>query len=109
MSPSRGNTGRRWALFGNAVIVLFLLAQVLDGALTYVGVHAFGRGVEANPLMAWLIHAVGPGPALAGAKAIAAAFGALLHLLEVHLVVAVLTAIYLMAAVTPWVTLLFLN
>ena len=29
-----------------------VLAQVLDGALTYVGVQAFGHRIEANPLLA---------------------------------------------------------
>jgi len=109
MYPIEGHYSERWTLFGNTVIVLFLLAQVFDGAFTYVGVHAFGRGIEANPLLAWLMHVMGPGAALAGAKTVAAGFGALLHLLEVHLIVAALTALYLAAAIVPWATLLYFN
>jgi uncharacterized membrane protein len=109
MHPKGGNTRKQWTLFGNAAIVAFLLAQVLDGALTYVGVQAFGHRVEANPLLAWLMQAVGPGTALASAKAVAAGFGAFLHLVEVHVIVAALTAVYLAAAVVPWTALLFFH
>jgi uncharacterized membrane protein len=109
MSPEKANARQRGALFGNTVIVLFLLAQVFDGAFTYLGVHAFGRGIEANPLLAWLMGTVGPGPALAAVKAVASVFGAFLHLAGVHLVVAFLTVVYLAAALVPWATLLFFH
>lgn len=94
--------------FGNAVIVLFFIAQALDGGLTYVGVRAFGPGVEANPLLVWLMQVVGEGPALAGAKLAAAGFGIFLHLASVHRALALLTALYLSAAVFPWMGLLLL-
>ena len=61
--------------FGNAVIILFFLAQALDGALTYVGVSLLGRDVEGNPLLHWLMGAAGQGAALALAKLAAAGFG----------------------------------
>lgn len=103
---------RRWAAdgwaftqtaqFGNAVIVLFFLAQALDGALTYIGVTALGRDVEGNPLLLWLMVVAGHGPALALAKLTAAGFGMVLHLFSVHRAVAVLTAFYIAAAVLPW-------
>lgn len=88
------------------MIVLFFTAQVMDGVLTYLGVVRFGPGVEANPLLAWMMAACGTGAALAAAKATAVGFGAMLHLLQVHVVVAALTAIYLAAAIGPWLTLL---
>jgi hypothetical protein len=94
--------------FGNVVIILFLIAQALDGGLTYVGVRAFGPQVEANPLLAWLMHVAGEGPALAGAKLAAAGFGIILHLAAVHRALALLTALYLSAAVFPWAGLLLL-
>lgn len=95
--------------FGDAVIVAFLVAQVLDGAFTYVGVHTFGRAIEGNPIIAWLIHLLGPGPALAASKGLAVVFGAFLHLIGVHTIVAVLTAVYFVAAVGPWFVLLLLH
>lgn len=94
--------------FGNVVIVLFFVCQALDGAFTYVGVQMFGRSIEANPLLAWLMGSIGPAPALAGAKLTAAGFGIVLHLASVHRAVALLTAIYVSAAVLPWTFLLLL-
>lgn len=88
------------------MIVLFFVAQVMDGMLTYLGVVRFGPGIEGNPLLAWLMAACGTGAALAAAKATAVGFGALLHLLQVHVVVAALTVIYVAAAIGPWLALL---
>jgi uncharacterized membrane protein len=104
---------RAWAYthtpkFGNTVIVAFFLAQALDGALTYVGVTALGRSIEGNPLLFWLMGAAGQGTALALAKLSAAAFGIVLHLASVHRAVAALTALYISAAVVPWITVLAL-
>jgi len=98
----------RTATFGNLVIVLFLVAQALDGGLTYLGVITFGPQIEANPLLAWLMASFGEGPALAGAKVAAAGFGMILHLAAVHRALALLTALYLSAAVVPWMTILWL-
>ena len=92
--------------FGNTVIILFFLAQALDGALTYVGVSLLGRDVEGNPLLHWLMGAAGYGPALALAKLSAAGFGIVLHLASVHRAVAILTLLYLGAAVVPWMAVL---
>jgi hypothetical protein len=92
--------------FGNAVILLFFLAQAMDGALTYLGVIVLGRDVEANPLLHWLMGAAGHGPALAIAKLSAAGFGIILHLASVHRAVAVLTLLYVTAAVVPWMAVL---
>jgi hypothetical protein len=97
----------RHTTFGNVVILLFLLAQAADGVLTYLGVQAFGRSIEANPMLAWLMHVVGDGPALAAAKLVAASLGATLHVLTVHRLVAALAGFYLLAAVGPWLYLLF--
>jgi uncharacterized membrane protein len=82
--------------FGDAVIVLFLLAQAADGVLTYVGVTTLGIHLEANPLLASLMHAFGQGAAVAAAKVVA----------SVHGILAVLTGIYILAAVLPWAGLL---
>ncbi len=99
----------RHTTFGNAVILVFFCAQAADGVFTYLGVQAFGRMVEANPVISYLIHLVGAGPALASAKLAAIGFGSLLHLLTVHRIVALLTGIYLAGAIAPWVYLLFVS
>jgi uncharacterized membrane protein len=94
--------------FGNTVILLFFVAQALDGALTYVGVTVLGRDIEGNPLLHWLMGAAGHGAALALAKLSAAGFGIILHLASVHRAVALLTLLYVTAAVVPWVAVLAL-
>jgi hypothetical protein len=93
--------------FGDIAVVLFLVAQCLDGIFTYVGVAAFGIGVEANPLIASLMMTFGHGAALTGAKSIAAALGICLHLRQVHGAVALLTLFYFAVAIVPWTAILF--
>ena len=94
-------------------VIVFGHTTLLDmdgtGCVVACLFHAFGRMIEANPLLSLLMHHVGAGPALAGAKLAAVGCGSLLHLLTVHRVVAVLTGIYLAAAVGPWVYLLFMS
>jgi len=94
-------------LFGDLAILVFLLAQASDGVLTYVGVATYGIGIEANPLIAWLMATMGQGPALATAKMTAATFGMALHLISVHRAVAALAAFYIAVAILPWLSLLF--
>lgn len=103
-SPPGVRSNASW--FGNLVIVLFLLAQATDGVFTYIGMsqHMIGEG---NPLLAWLMGAMGTGPALAGAKVAAAGFGMVLHLTAVHRIIFGLTIVYLLAAVLPWAVILF--
>jgi uncharacterized membrane protein len=95
------------SVFGDVALVVFLLAQALDGVLTYVGVSVYGPRMEGNPALAWLMAMVGQGPALAMAKSLASVFGIALHLNAGHRIVAVLTAFYIAAAVLPWVGILY--
>jgi hypothetical protein len=99
--------GTKRYLFGNAVLVAFLLAQALDGVLTYVGVNTYGPHAEGNPLIAWMMTQLGQGLGLATAKLTAGGFGIALHLSGVHTIVAVLTAFYVAVAIVPWVAILF--
>jgi hypothetical protein len=92
--------------FGDAVIVLFLIAQAADGVMTYVGVTTLGVHLEANPLLASLMNLFGQGAAVAAAKVLASGLGISLHLIGVHRVLAVLTGVYFLAAVLPWAGLL---
>ncbi len=94
-------------IFGDVVILVFLVAQALDGVLTYVGVAQFGTVIEANPVVAALMGVIGQGPALASVKLVAASLGIALHLGRVHRVLAVLTAFYVVGSVVPWAALLF--
>jgi hypothetical protein len=102
---TRGGTRRD--AFGNHALALFLVLQVLDGVLTYVGVSTYGVDMEGNPLIAWLMGAMGQGPGLAAAKLAAGSFGVVLHLSAVHKAVAVLAGFYLVVAVIPWAVVLF--
>ena len=103
---------KRWdtpqCRFGDVAVVCFLIVQCLDGAFTYLGVKIWGLGIEANPLVSSAVAAAGLGVGLAGAKLVAIGFGILLHLCRVHNLVALLTAIYVAAAIIPW-TALFLT
>jgi hypothetical protein len=99
-------TRRSW--FGDVALVVFLLAQASDGILTYIGVRTFGLAAEGNPIVAWLMGSLGHGAGLTAAKVAAGGLGILLHLSQVHVAVALLTGFYLVAAIGPWVILLFL-
>lgn len=88
--------------FGNGVVLAFLLVQALDGVLTYVGLASIGRATEGNPLVGGLMAMFGLVPALASAKLFAGSLGIVLHLFGTHRLIAVLTAIYLGAAIVPW-------
>jgi hypothetical protein len=99
--------GTRRNLFGDIALIAFLLAQASDGVLTYIGVRTFGPRVEGNPLIAWLMTAMGEVPALATAKLTAGFFGVALHMSSVHRAVALLAAFYVAVAVLPWIAILF--
>jgi hypothetical protein len=94
-------------LFGDLALLGFLLTQVLDGVLTYVGVNTYGPHAEGNPLVAWLMATCGDGLGLATAKVAAGGFGIALHASGVHMAVALLTAFYLAVAIVPWIAILF--
>ena len=105
--PKVSKAARRRSLYGDVVLVLFLLTQCFDGVFTYVGVATFGIGIEANPLLSSLMASFGHGTALVGAKSVAAILGICLHLREVHGAVALLTGFYGAVAIAPWTAILF--
>jgi hypothetical protein len=104
--PKVRNTAQR-SLFGDLVLVAFLLVQCFDGVFTYVGVSAFGLSIEANPIVAGLMTHLGHGPGLLSAKMVAVFLGICLHIHEVHLAIATLTGFYAAAALAPWTYILF--
>ena len=105
--PKVWNASPQRSLFGDCVLVAFLLTQVLDGVFTYMGVMTFGTAVEANPLIGALMLHLGHVPALMTAKVIASVLGIGLHLRGTHGAVALLASLYMTAAVVPWAMILF--
>ena len=101
----RTNSSRSW--FGDFALIAFLLTQMLDGVLTYVGVASLGTSAEANPLLGWLMATLGQGPALAGTKLMTGGFGIALHLSAVHRIVALLALFYVAVAILPWLMILY--
>ena len=103
---------KRWdepkSLFGDLMVVTFLVMQCLDGVFTYLGVGIWGLSIEANPIVATAMTAGGLTVGLFGAKLVAIGFGMLLHLRRVHNLVALLTAIYFAVAIVPWAALLLI-
>ncbi len=102
--------GRRTAgpALANWIVLAFLAAQALDGALTYAGLVT-GAATERNPLLGSYIAIFGVGPALAGAKLFAGGCAAGLHLTGAHRALTALTASYLVIAIVPWIRILFLR
>jgi hypothetical protein len=104
---------RRWdtprCLFGDVVVIAFLLAQCLDGVFTYLGVSLWGLGAEGNPLVSSAVVVAGLGPGLAGVKLFAVGLGISLHLCRVHNLLALLTAIYVAGAILPWTAMFLLQ
>ena len=81
------------------VLAIFLVAQAYDGLFTYVVVEAYGVFAEGNMLLATWIELVGAGPAIFGAKLMAASCGVVLHCLGVQRALLGLTVFYAIAAI----------
>jgi hypothetical protein len=92
-------------LFGDVAVIVFIVVQCLDGALTYLGVHTWGLAIEANPVVSSAVSFAGVGTGLAATKAVAVALGMMLHLRRVHLIVALLSVFYIAVAILPWMAL----
>ena len=95
--------------FGDLVFALFILVQILDGVLTYMGVLHFDAGVEVegNPLLRIAMLALGVRTALLIVKVAAMLFGWFIYFHRYHKVLATLTAFYAVAAIFPWAVLLW--
>jgi hypothetical protein len=89
-------------MWPRVLLLVFVVLQAADGLLTYAAVERFGAVAEGNPILATWIMLTGAGTALVGAKTIACLCGALLYVTGVHHVLAGLSALYLFAAVVPW-------
>ena len=96
------------SLFGTGALIAFVIAQLCDGLLTYIGVHTFGQSIEANPIVSWYIATLGAGAALLAAKSLAIACAVLLYRFAHYRTIGALTIFYYAVAVQPWVSLLIL-
>jgi len=85
------------------VLLLFLLAQACDGAFTYTAVRANGIAAEGNMVLATWMALVGPFPTLLVAKMVAGGGGVLLYTRGIHRTLALLTLLYLLGAIGPWI------
>ena len=101
------STGSERSVFGDLMIIAFLATQAADGVFTYVGISTMGAWVEGNPMVSTLMTVLGQGAGLTIVKLVASSLGVMLHVTGVHRVVAVLTCLYLAAAIVPWTALLF--
>jgi len=88
------------------ILTVFLVAQLLDGALTYVGVQRFGIEAEGNTLLVTLMHAWGTGPALLAAKLFSIGCGVILFAISVYRVLAAAAGACIGFAVIPWVVIM---
>ena len=84
------------------ILALFTAVQVLDAMMTRTGIHRFGTGIEANPLLALSFAYIGTGASLGVAKLFAVACALVLHLRSHFLVLSVLTVLYVFGAIIPW-------
>ena len=88
------------------VFIVFLLAQFLDGVLTYVGVSLLGIEVEANILLAASMAAIGAPTTLLVAKLLACVCGYILYRTAWHRPLAITAGLYVGVAVIPWLGIL---
>jgi hypothetical protein len=88
------------------VFIIFTIAQVADGLLTYWGVTTLGIHVEGNGLLAASMHAIGPFRALVSAKLLACVCGYVLYHTASHKPLAVMAGLYIGVAIAPWMLVL---
>lgn len=93
-------------LTAEMLFLAFVLVQVLDGALSYIGVSLHGPEIEGNPLVAWYLATLGPAVGFTAAKVFAILCGSVLYITARHRWVAMLTIVYILFAVGPWASLL---
>ena len=89
------------------ILALFLVTQAWDGIFTYAVVRADGVVAEGNVLLATWMQLVGPEPALLGAKLLAACCGVMLYARGIRRTLACLTVFYVLAAILPWLFVLY--
>ena len=84
------------------LLALFVSIQIADAFLTAVGIARFGVAAEGNPLLALHIAHLGPAAALSIAKGVAVVGAVVLYRYTRYLMLALLTVMYVFAAIVPW-------
>jgi hypothetical protein len=84
------------------VLLVFLVTQAYDGLFTYVAVRAQGVEAEGNLILGTWMMLVGPAATLVVSKLVAAASGLFVYTRGREGTLAVLTGLYLFAAIGPW-------
>jgi hypothetical protein len=93
-------------LFRNSVLIIFLLTQYLDGVFTYYGVSTMGIGMEANPLMIYLIQMFGL-KGIVFAKLATMLLGIFIFIHKKHGMLVKLSIVYIVFAIIPWIIVIF--
>ena len=98
----RAGSLRKAVGFGAPTLFVFVAVQCTDAWLTAIGIDRFGSAVEANPILAWYVTTFGAGIALVCAKVIAVGCAAALYAHAWHRTLSLLTLLYLIFAIIPW-------
>src|SRR5207249_5908891 len=85
-----------------SLLALFVSVQMADACMTAIGVGRYGVAAEANPMLALPIALFGPAVVLTTAKGMAILGAVVLHRCSWHLVLALLTVMYVFLAIMPW-------
>lgn len=101
---------RRWLLggptkpnlFNKLTLTVYILSQLADGILTYIGVSTLGMEAEGNPLLVLIMSLVGVGFGLVVAKFAGLILGIILYRYGFHKLVVGLTIFYVVVAIIPW-------
>jgi hypothetical protein len=88
--------------FAAQPLAAFVIVQCTDAWLTATGIERFGFSIEANPIVAWYAQALGVGLALLMVKSVAVACATALHVQSRHRTLTVLTGLYIVVAIIPW-------
>jgi hypothetical protein len=84
------------------ILALFAAVQVADAVMTLDAIERFGLAAEGNPVLLFYMSKFGLGVTLVGAKSLAIVLATALHLRAHHLTLAMLTLVYVVAAMAPW-------
>lgn len=87
--------------------LLLIIAQFLDGLLTYIGLSIFGVRMEGNNFLKFLMKTYGSFPALFATKAISLCLAVFLTVFAhrrywIRSLIVVLCVVYLVLAIWPW-------
>ena len=85
-----------------ALLALFVTVQMADALLTTFGIDRFGVAAEANPILALGFILFGPAASLTIAKGGAVVGAVTLYRLSRHMLLALLTVMYVFVAIMPW-------